>query len=66
MSRQTDRHRCECGRQAQVTPTDSPWEFDYACLCGRTGVISFAHASPPPAWDGQTRMVQDVLPLEVA
>lgn len=26
---------CECGRKMPVTPTESPWEFEWWCSCGR-------------------------------
>jgi len=35
-----------------VTATASAWEFEWACDCGRGGVISWAHATNPPFWDG--------------
>ena len=43
-------HRCDCGQQAQVTNTGSEWEFDWQCVCERTGTLSWAHAAPPPAF----------------
>lgn len=44
--------RCACGRSVPVTVTASPYEFEWACGCGRSGVVSWAHASPPPTWRG--------------
>jgi hypothetical protein len=49
--RQTD--RCDCGRSVPVMATASPYEFDWRCVCGRAGTISYAHASPPPVWLGE-------------
>lgn len=46
--------RCDCGRQADVVPTESPWEFDWRCVCGWAGSISWAHAHPPPVFRGET------------
>lgn len=46
---QRDRGVCDCGRTYPITPQPaSAYEFDWACLCGRAGVISWAHAAPPP------------------
>ncbi len=43
-------HRCDCGRDVQVTPTDSPFEFEWRCACGQARLISWAHANPSPVF----------------
>lgn len=40
--------RCDCGRQAKVTRTGSPYEFDWCCTCGAVGFIAWAEKDPPP------------------
>ena len=56
---------CDCGRSCEVVATESLWEFLWHCHCGRAGVISWAHASPPPGIGaptiGQTRLFDDDL-----
>lgn len=42
--------RCECGRQAHITATDSPWEFDMVCTCGDVRLLSWAHKDQPPTF----------------
>lgn len=43
--------RCECGGVQRITPTFSPWEFNYRCEgCGRAGTISWAHSAPAPVF----------------
>jgi hypothetical protein len=49
---QRDRVRCDCGRMATVSPTQSPWEFDERCECGHEAWISYAHYKPPPTFKG--------------
>ncbi len=46
-------HRCEhCGLLSLVIKI-TPWEFEYRCPCGKaSGVISWAHANPPPTLTG--------------
>jgi len=40
---------CDCGRRAIVMATPSPYEFAWTCRhCGRAGLVSWAHAHPPP------------------
>ena len=48
--RVTITHRCVCGREVPGMPTESAYEFTWRCVCGSTGVISFAHAHPPPVY----------------
>ena len=51
MKTQESTFRCDhCGRLAAVTPTQSPWEFDAECVCGRSFVLSHAHDEPPPKY----------------
>jgi hypothetical protein len=46
---------CGTGRLA-ITPTDSPWGFDWRCsACGFAGTISWAHAAPPPVFKGSAQ-----------
>ena len=45
---QRDHARCDCGGTARVRATVSLWEFEWFCTCGRTGLVSWAHRSPPP------------------
>lgn len=43
--------RCDqCGAVTTITPTDSPWEFDWRCPCGFAGTVSWAHNAEPPAF----------------
>lgn len=43
--------RCECGGTQGITPTFSPWEFNYKCdRCERAGTISWAHSGPAPVF----------------
>lgn len=39
--------RCECGQMTPVVQM-TPYEFDYACACGRCGCISWSHKLAPP------------------
>lgn len=52
-------HRCECGRSALCVPT-TPFEFEWRCLCGRAGLIAWAHANPPPIFDARFKDVPKV------
>jgi len=52
MSIQKATGRCECGAVLGYVPTVSPWEFDWRCERGHRGTVSWAHASPPPAYGG--------------
>jgi hypothetical protein len=46
--------RCDCGRPVAVTPCAGGYEFAWACpACARAGVISWAHAQPPPTFSAQ-------------
>lgn len=51
MDRQRAAVPCHCGRRATVRPTASPYEFTVTCPCGRDGIISWAHAHPPPTYE---------------
>ena len=43
--------RCDrCGTDIRVVPV-SDWEFEYRCLCGESGVISWFHGSEPPKFE---------------
>jgi hypothetical protein len=45
--------QCDCGSITDIKPTQSPYEFDWACRgCTRLGTISWAHAHPPPVYVG--------------
>lgn len=48
--RQLPYHIAECGARVPVRQM-SPWEFAWACSCGEAGVISWAHAAPPPRFE---------------
>lgn len=48
MRTQQPSKRCDCGGHAVVTATESPWEFDWRCVCGRKGWLSWNHAHPAP------------------
>lgn len=52
---QRDRDRCDlCGGQVTIRPTVSLWEFAWSCgSCGRAGMISHAHRSPPPTFEAE-------------
>lgn len=43
--------RCACGKVYRIHQTESTYEFDWRCLCGRGGTISWAHANPPPIFN---------------
>lgn len=49
--------RCECGKVYRIIPTESTYEFDWRCLCGRSGTISWAHAHPPPTFNNQAELI---------
>jgi len=56
-ARQRATGRCECGALVQFARyPDSPWEFAWTCARDppHRGVVSWAHANPPPAFDGPT------------
>jgi hypothetical protein len=48
--RQLPYHIAECGARCLVRQT-SPYEFEWSCSCGEAGVISWAHAQPPPLFE---------------
>jgi hypothetical protein len=50
VTRPPTRVRCPCGAWATVTRGRTRWELEWRCACGRSGVVSWAHAHPPPAW----------------
>ena len=52
-ARQDAMHRCGCGRAVPVVRVTA-YEFDYRCACGRAGRWAWAHANPPPIWNGHT------------
>jgi hypothetical protein len=56
--------RCDyCGAVVTFTPhADSRWEFDWACARSphHRGVVSWAHANPPPVW-GEAEPMQSGL-----
>jgi len=46
---QDDTFRCEhCGQLATVVPGGTPYEFEVECVCGRSYMLSWDHAEPPP------------------
>lgn len=44
---QSATYLCECGQRPPVE-RESDYEFRWRCRCGRAGVLSWAHADPPP------------------
>lgn len=38
-----------------ITPTASPWEFEWRCVCKRAGVISWAHKDKPPSFKAKAQ-----------
>lgn len=51
-------HIADCGARCQVRQV-SPYEFAWSCSCGEAGVISWAHAEPPPTFDPPARTLFD-------
>ena len=48
---QATTYQCDCGHRVPVTPLAGGYEFEWRCqACQRAGVISWAHAHPPPAF----------------
>lgn len=56
MNKQEALYHCDCGRFALCVPT-SAFEFEWRCVCGHSGVISWAHANPPPIFDARFKDV---------
>lgn len=46
----------DCQAYMTITPTASAYEFEYRCAGAKkhAGVISWAHAHPPPSYEGLT------------
>ncbi len=43
--------RCDrCGARVNVIQ-ETAYEFRYACPCGHRGLVSWAHADPPPVFE---------------
>ena len=52
---QVSTHTCDCGHRVPVTPLAGGYEFEWRCLtCQQAGVISWAHAEPPPVFTPAT------------
>jgi hypothetical protein len=54
--------RCDCGKDAPVTPGATPWEFDVTCACGWAYRLSWAHRDPPPHFAPPARLPERAEP----
>jgi hypothetical protein len=52
MKKQESAFQCSnCGRAVLVRATDSPYEFEADCQCGRSYALSWTHEGPPPQFE---------------
>lgn len=61
MSRQSSLHKCECGQRVPVLPLTA-YEFTWACACGESRLISWAHKDPPPEFHAPAPSLFDTQP----
>ena len=60
---QQNTYRCECGRSCRVEP-QTPYEFDWRCICHRAGTIAWAHAADPPQFKADAPGLFDAAPVD--